>query len=215
MATAGKLIEEKTILDLQVAALAMNDVASRSVESAADGDNREAGEEVMRSRVFGLAFAAVLLETTQAPVVSHAQPIAAPADSLELACSGSLEFGRAFLSTAAEPRLDFEVSVQFGEGEILALVDPETSKVETVLYDAEVTSGLLRFKGGDDRRIIWTRMSGLIGPLVGQAVASDGDIIALSIERRTTEADERPFALFAAAGGSAYRGVCHSRARSD
>lgn len=169
----------------------------------------------MRRRVVGWALAALLFEATQAPPAGRAQPVAAPANGFELACSGTLAFGRTFLSGAAEATLDFEVSVQFGEGEMLALVDPETSKVETVLYDAEVTSGLLRFKGGDDRRIVWTRMSGQTGPLVGEAVASDGDIVALSIERRTTDVDERPFALFAAAGGSAYRGVCRSRMRPD
>ncbi|HZZ61930.1 MAG TPA: hypothetical protein VFE63_12265 [Roseiarcus sp.] len=167
-----------------------------------------------RRGVFGLALAALLVEASPAQIALSAEPSGA-ANGVDLSCFGRLAFGRMFLSSEAQQSLEFEVSLRFGEGEILALIDPETSKVDTILYDAEVTSGSLRFKGENERRVIWTRLSGVMGPLVGEAVDSDGDIVALSIERRAPDGGGRPFALFDASGGSAYRGVCRQRRGPD
>ncbi len=163
-----------------------------------------------RRVVFGLTLAALMIS---APPKQDAAGAEAPdtADSLHLSCAGRLAFGRTFRSSEAQPSLEFEVSVRFGEGEILALVDPETSKVETALYDAEVTSGSLRIKTGDVLPIVWTRLSGVTGPLIGEAIASDGDVLALSVEGQEASGEGRPFALFAAADASAYRGVCKER----
>lgn len=159
-------------------------------------------------RSLEIALAASLIEATLTVAVC-AMPEDA-ANVLVFSCRGRLEFGRTFLSSEAQPSLEFEVSVRFGEGEILALVDPETSRVKTVLYDAEVKSGSLRFKDGDEKRVVWTRLSGATGPLVGEALASDRDVIALSVDRQAPDGG-RPFALFAAAGGRAYRGDCRAR----
>jgi hypothetical protein len=91
--------------------------------------------------------------------------------------------------------LSFEVSITFGEGELLALVDPETSKVDKIIYDAESTSGSLILGEGYETTIVWTRTSGATGPLVGQAITSDGDVIGLSIEPARA-GSEQPFVLF-------------------
>ena len=41
-------------------------------------------------------------------------------------------------------------------------------------------------------------MSGADGPLIGEAIMSDGDVLSLSIEQGS-EGTQRPFVLFAAA----------------
>ena len=75
------------------------------------------------------------------------------------------------------------------------MVDPETSAIRQPLYDAESTSGRLSFSDGEETAIVWTRMSGRRRP-VGEAITSDGDVLALSID--SVRSDERPFVLFAA-----------------
>lgn len=163
-----------------------------------------------RRLVLGLTLAALMIFAAPKEIAVGAETPDA-ANSLHLSCSGRLAFGRTFRSSEAQPSLEFEISVRFGEGEILALVDPETSKVETALCDAEVTSGSLRIKSGDLLPIVWTRLSGATGPFIGEAIASDGDVLALSVEGQEAGGQGRPFALFAAADASAYRGVCKER----
>jgi hypothetical protein len=101
----------------------------------------------------------------------------------------------------------FEVSATFGEGAIVALVNPETNAVLKTLYDAEATTGHLSFSEGEETTIVWTRMSGVDGVLVGEAIMSDGDVLALTIEQGS-EATQRPFVLFAAAPASLFHGTC-------
>jgi hypothetical protein len=101
----------------------------------------------------------------------------------------------------------FQVSATFGEGAILALVNPETNEVLKPIYDAETTSGHLSFSDGEETTIFWTRMSGVDGVLVGGAIMSDGDVLALTI-KPDSEATQRPFDLFAAAAASLFRGTC-------
>ena len=163
-----------------------------------------------RPSVFGLTVAALMTVAAPKQFAVGAQTPEG-ANSLRLSCSGRLAFGRTFRSSEAQLSLEFEVLVRFGEGEILALVDPETSKVDTALYDAEVASGEMRLKSEDAMRVIWTRLSGDTGPLIGEAIAGDGDLLALSVERQEAGGERRPFALFAAAGATAYRGVCLRR----
>ncbi len=100
----------------------------------------------------------------------------------------------------------------FGEGAIVALVDPESSAVLKPLYDAESTTGHLRFTDGEETTIVWTRMSGADGPLIGEAIMSDGDVLSLSIEQGS-EGTQRPFVLFAAAHLSLFRGTCGAASR--
>ena len=128
------------------------------------------------------------------------------ARTLALHCAGRLAEGEQ--PAAAPADVSFEAEATFGDGGILVLIDPQTKEVERVLYDAEATTGALRFGDGDAAAIVWTRLSGLAGPLVGQAIASDGDVLALSIESPRGAAGERPFALFRAAAGRLYRGAC-------
>jgi hypothetical protein len=105
----------------------------------------------------------------------------------------------------------FEVSATFGEGAIVALVNPETGAVLKPLYDAETTTGRLSFSDGEETTIVWTRMSGAEGALGGEAIMSDGDVLALTIEQGS-EATQRPFVLFAAAPASLFRGTCAAAA---
>jgi hypothetical protein len=60
--------------------------------------------------------------------------------------------------------------------------------------------------------IIWTRMSGADGALIGEAIISDGDVLSLSIEQRSEGTTQRPFVLFAAAHSSLFRGTCATAA---
>lgn len=125
------------------------------------------------------------------------------------------DIGRAksFPPSRAGDDAKFEVSATFGEGAIVALVDPETSAIRQPLYDAESTSGRLSFSDGEETTIVWTRMSGADGALVGEAITSDGDALALSIEQASGEKTERPFVLFAAASASLFRGICAAAPR--
>ena len=110
-------------------------------------------------------------------------------------------------SFATGGQAKFEVSATFGEGAIVALVNPETNEVLKPLYDAETTSGHLSFSDGEETTIFWTRMSGVDGVLVGEAIMSDGDVLALTI-KQAPAATQRPFVLFAAAAASLFRGTC-------
>ncbi|HEY5205781.1 MAG TPA: hypothetical protein VIJ63_14440 [Roseiarcus sp.] len=104
-----------------------------------------------------------------------------------------------------------EVSATFGEGATVALIDPETKAV-TPLYDAESTSGRLKFSDGEETTIVWTRMSGTEGALVGEAIMSDGDVLALTIEPAAQGTPRRAFVLFAAPPPSLFRGSCAAAA---
>ena len=128
--------------------------------------------------------------------------------AIELSCAGKLAEGGFAANGAKGSAVAVEASARFGEGGVLALVDPETRKVDRPLYDAEATSGPLLFSDGDATTIVWTRMSGREGPLLGQAVLSDGNVLALSIGRPSESGRERPFTLYLAGDGSLYRGVC-------
>jgi hypothetical protein len=122
-------------------------------------------------------------------------------------CVGRASDENSLPSFASAGGAKFEVSATFGEGAIVALVSPETNAVLKPLYDAETTTGHLSFSNGDETTIAWTRMSGVDGVLVGEAITSDGDVLALTIERGS-EAVQRPFVLFAATSASLFRGNC-------
>jgi hypothetical protein len=134
------------------------------------------------------------------------------APSVTFDCVGRISDERGLPSFASGGEVNFEVTATFGEGAIVALVDPGTSTVRQPLYDAESTIGHLRFGNGEETMIVWTRMSGADGALVGGAIMSDGDVLALTIEERS-DATRRPFVLFAAAPASLFRGNCAAAAR--
>jgi hypothetical protein len=127
--------------------------------------------------------------------------------SVTFDCVGRTSGERSLPSFATGGETKFEVSATFGEGAIVALVNPETGAVLKPLYDAETTAGRLSFSDGEETTIVWTRMSGVDGALVGGAITSDGDVLALTIEPGS-EATQRPFVLFAAAPPSLFRGSC-------
>ncbi|HZZ24887.1 MAG TPA: hypothetical protein VFE60_20930 [Roseiarcus sp.] len=58
-------------------------------------------------------------------------------------CAGRTSEAGSFPSVASSGEAKFEVTATFGEGAIVALVDPETSAIRQLLYDAESTSGRL------------------------------------------------------------------------
>jgi hypothetical protein len=146
------------------------------------------------------------------PSLSSAEGSSAPSPaealSMTFDCAGRTSEAGSFPSFASSGEAKFEVTATFGEGAIVALVDPETSAVRQLLYDAESTSGRLSFSDGEETTIVWTRMSGGDGALIGEAIMSDGDVLSLSIEQRTEATAQRPFVLFAAPSSSLVRGTC-------
>jgi hypothetical protein len=131
--------------------------------------------------------------------------------SVTFDCVGRTSDEKSLPSFASGGEAKFEVSATFGDGAIVALVNPETGAVLKPLYDAETTTGHLSFGDGEETTIVWTRMSGVDGALVGGAITSDGDVLALTIDEGS-EATQRPFVLFAAAPASLFRGTCAAAA---
>jgi hypothetical protein len=145
------------------------------------------------------------------PSLSRADdsPVAgAKASSVTFDCAGRASGGTNPPSFASGGEAKFEVSATFGEGAIVALVDPESGAVLKPLYDAETTIGHLGFSDGEEATIVWTRMSGADGALLGEAIMSDGDVLALTIDPASQGTTERPFTLFAGAAASLIRGPC-------
>jgi hypothetical protein len=172
---------------------------------------RTLAERRRRARI-GIASAwLALFSLLLAPSLSSAQDSsvagAKKASSITFDCVGSTSDERSLPSFASRGETKFEVSATFGEGAIVALVNPESDAVLKPLYDAETTTGHLSFGDGQETTIVWTRMSGVDGVLVGEAIMSDGDVLALTIEQGS-EATQRPFVLFAAAPASLFRGSC-------
>ena len=128
--------------------------------------------------------------------------------SITFDCAGHAPDEKSPPHFAIGSEVKFEVSATFGEGAIVALVDPETNAILKPLYDAESTSGHLKFSDGEETTVVWTRMSGADGALIGEAIMSDGDVLALTIDHATQGTTARPFVLFAAASASLVRGTC-------
>ena len=143
------------------------------------------------------------------PLPCRPEDSPAPAETeLTFHCAGHASEGGSLPAFASGAEVKFEVSASFGEGAIVALVDPATNAVRQRLYDAESTSGRLRLGNGEETTIVWTRMSGVDGALVGEAITSDGDVLALSIDPASGGTAGRPFVLFEAAQASQFRGAC-------
>lgn len=154
-----------------------------------------------------LAFGACLpaAPLTSAGESSAVDPV--QASTITFVCMGQTSEGKEPPSLASA-ETKFTVSATFGEGVTVALIDPETSAVLKPLYDAETTVGHLRFGDGEETTIVWTRMSGAAGALMGEAIMGDGDVLALTIEQESQGRAQRPFVLFAAASASLVRGTC-------
>jgi hypothetical protein len=169
----------------------------------------------VRFRVLSLLFG--VWAVALCPPLSRAEqaspPVEREAFGLTFDCAGRTSEGRDAPPFASGAEAKFEVSATFGEGALVALVDPETGAVRRPLYDAESTSGRLRFSDGEETTIVWTRMSGADGVLVGEAIMGDGDVLALTIERGSEGGTERPFVLFSAEPTSLFRGACVAAGR--
>ena len=130
------------------------------------------------------------------------------ASSVIFDCAGRTSDGTNLPSFASGGEAKFEVSATFGEDAIVALADAESSAILKPLYDAETTIGHLGFSDGEEATIVWTRMSGADGALMGEAIMSDRDVLALTIDPAFKGTTEHPFTLFAAASASLVRGTC-------
>jgi hypothetical protein len=154
-----------------------------------------------------LALCVLLMAPSRSWAEDSSVATAKQAVSVTFDCIGRTSDEKSLPSFASSGDAKFEVSATFGEGAIVALVNPETNAVLRPLYDAETTTGHLSFSDGEETTIVWTRMSGVAGVLVGEAIMSDGDVLALTI-KQASGATQRPFVLFAAAAASLFRGTC-------
>jgi hypothetical protein len=132
--------------------------------------------------------------------------------SITFDCTGHVPDEKSPPHFVSSSEVKFEASATFGEGGIVALVDPQTNAILEPLYDAESTRGRLKFSDGEETTVVWTRMSGADGALMGEAILSDGEVLALTIERGPVGTANRSFVLFAAAEPSLVRGTCASTA---
>ena len=173
---------------------------------------RALAPRVIRVRSILLVFCVSLPAPSLAGANESPAPDAAHTQSIILDCNGRASEGSGPTSFASGGETGFEVNATFGEGATVALIDPETSAVLKPLYDAETTIGQLRFGGGEETTVVWTRMSGADGALMGEALLSDGEALALTIERAAQGTADRSFLLFAAAQPSLVRGTCASTA---
>jgi hypothetical protein len=163
-----------------------------------------------RIRIVGalIGCCAVLSGRSLSRADESSAPGAANASNITFDCTGRESGGRSLPSFASGGQAKFTVSATFGEGATVALIDPETGAVLKPLYDAETTVGRLRFGDGEETTVVWTRMSGADGALMGAAIMSDGDVLALTIDPAPQGAAQRPFVLFAAASANLVRGTC-------
>jgi hypothetical protein len=127
-------------------------------------------------------------------------------EQLDLKCAGAIFAGQN--GAPARATIAFEVTVPFGDGDFLALANPETGKPEKLLRDMEVLSGSFRIEREAPQTIVWTRTAGRSGSLTGQVIGSDGEIFSLTIAGAPAGFMERPFVLFSSAAGALTRGSC-------
>jgi hypothetical protein len=78
--------------------------------------------------------------------------------SITFDCAGHAPDEKSPPHFASGSEVKFEVSATFGEGAIVALVDPETNAILKPLYDAESTSGHLKFSDGEETTVVWTQI---------------------------------------------------------
>jgi hypothetical protein len=64
----------------------------------------------------------------------------------------------------------FETDVPFGEGDFLALSNPESGKVEKLVYPMEVLTGSFRRERAPPEEIVWTLETSKLGEFIGRVV---------------------------------------------
>jgi hypothetical protein len=102
----------------------------------------------------------------------------------------------------------FQLSVRFGDGFLIALTEPQTGKVDRLVYDAEVLTGTLHRPGSPAQTIVFTRATSLRASLVGTGITSNGDLVSLVIRSAATGQSDRAFTLFETAGATLLHGSC-------
>jgi hypothetical protein len=102
---------------------------------------------------------------------------------------------------------DFTATVPFGEGESLALLDPETANPRVTVHAADVLPGALRLPG-EDAVLLWSRAMSRRAPLVGQAIRANGHVVAVLLSRPRDDAGGRSLTLFDSESASAWDGQC-------
>jgi hypothetical protein len=125
---------------------------------------------------------------------------------LNLKCAGEIVFAQK--PAATQTKLSFDTTVPFGDGDFISLSNPETGKVERLLYDWEALTGSFQIGRESPETIVWTRATSRQGGFIGEVIGGDGEILSLTIQSAPTGSAERPFMLMGAAAGSVYRGNC-------
>lgn len=101
----------------------------------------------------------------------------------------------------------FTASIAFGEGESLALLDPETKAPQGTVHGADVLAGQFA-AGSETATLLWTRAHSSRGALVGLAIRPDGHVVTLVLERSAGGRDNRRVSVLDSASSKAWPGVC-------
>lgn len=102
----------------------------------------------------------------------------------------------------------FSITVPFGEGESLALLDPETGAVRATIHASDVLAGTLRLPQ-ETLTLVWTRAMSRRAPLVGQAVRGDGHVVVLAVAAPRAGSGARLLQVFDTASALAWPGQCN------
>lgn len=125
---------------------------------------------------------------------------------LTLACRGDIALA-ADAPSEAEAPIAFETTVIFADGELLALVDPETGKPGRPLSPDALTRGSLEIVGREPWPMVWISATGRKATLIGFALKGDASLVSLTI-RGPGPDGARAFTLFDSRGGGVHRGLC-------
>lgn len=151
------------------------------------------------SRPARLLIAAIML-------VAPGLAIAGP---LELSCRISTSSPDAGPATP-EWGETFTASVPFGEGSGLALIDPESQAVRSMVYGTDVLVGSFS-ASGNEWPVMWTRATSARAALLGQVVRSDGNLISLVIGRAQPSGSTRDGQIYDTQSTKAWRLQCLAR----
>lgn len=105
---------------------------------------------------------------------------------------------------------EFSVTVTFGEGESLALLDPETGAPQGMVHRSDVLTGQF-VAPAETGTIVWTRANSRRAPLVGLTVRSDGHVVTLMLDRAAASGPERALTVLDSASAAIWRGSCTAR----
>jgi hypothetical protein len=104
---------------------------------------------------------------------------------------------------------EFRVTVPFGEGESLALLDPETARPRITVHAADVLPGALKLPG-EDAVLLWSRAMSRRAPLVGQAIRANGHVVTVLLSRPRDGSGDRSLTVFDSESAAAWDGQCRA-----